>query len=130
MLQTVECTNNIDVDLYVTPKWTFPPTFILLGTFSFVGAYFFSGCVIFYLLLRIFICPCLIYVFFVQFSFVGANFFLSPLVFSLSMLRIICWLPYMERQSGLFLLHFFSWPHFYLFMHSFQLGDSVSKFLA
>ena len=27
----------------------------------------------------------------------------------------------MERQSGLFLQHLFSWPHFYLFMHTFFL---------
>ena len=25
----------------------------------------------------------------------------------------------MERQSGLFLLDLFSWPHFHLFMHTF-----------
>ena len=86
-------------DHYGTPKWTFPATFILLGTFSFVGAYFFSGCVLFHLLLRIFPCPCLIYVFFVQFSFVGANFFLSLLVFSLYMLRIICLVPYFVRRA-------------------------------
>ena len=77
--------------------------FILLGTFSFVGAYFFSGCVIFHLLLRIFICSCLIYVFFVQFLFVVANFFWSLLVFSLSMLRIICLVPYFVRGH---VLHF------------------------
>ena len=28
---------------------------------------------------------------------------------------------HMERQSGLFLLHLFSWPHFHLFMHTFFL---------
>ena len=61
----------------------------------------FSGCVILHLLLRIFICPCLIYVFFVQFLFVGANFFWSLLVFSLSMLRIICLVPYVVRGAVL-----------------------------
>ena len=84
---------------YGTPKWTFPARFILLGTFSFVGAYFFSGCAIFHLLLRIFICPCLIYVFFVQFSFVGAHFFCSLLVFTLSMLKMICLVPYFVRGA-------------------------------
>ena len=74
--------------VYGTPKWTFPATFILLGTFSFVDAYFFSGCAIFHSLL-IFICFCLIYVLFVQFSFVVAYFFCSLLVFSLSILTII-----------------------------------------
>ena len=75
--------------------------FFLLGTFSFLHACFFSGCVIFYLLLRIFICFCLIYVFFVQFLFVAAIFLLSLLVFSLSMLRIIHLVLYSIRGGVL-----------------------------
>ena len=75
--------------------------FFRLGTFSSLNACFFSGCVIFHLLLRIFICFCLIYVFFVQFLFVAATFFLSLLVFSLSMLRIIHLVPYFIRGGVL-----------------------------
>ena len=59
----------------------------------------FSGCVIFHLLVLIFICSCIIYVFFVQFLFVAAYFFCSLLVFSLSMLRIICLVPFFVRRA-------------------------------
>ena len=74
--------------------------FFLLGTFLFLHACFFLV-VIFHLLLRIFICFCLIYVFFVQSVFVAAIFFLSLLVFSLSMLRIIHLVPYFIRGGVL-----------------------------
>ena len=84
------CGSLRDLSPYGTSKWTFPATFILLGTFSFVGAYFFSGCVIFHLFNFRFLCAVFI---------CWGKLFLSLLVFSLSMLRIICLVPYFVRRA-------------------------------